>query len=327
MELKFWWLLPVGIAALAAAVVLALRKPGRDGAPVPVAHADRLTALPRYQRALAAQRRWLALGVASVLLLAGSLLMAAARPVSASTTIPGQVNRDIILCLDVSGSMVGTDEAIVGAFAELVTRFKGERIGLTIFDSSAVQVFPLTDDYEFVAEQLAAAKKAMNKDTTNFDFFAGTYQQPGSSLIGDGLASCVTGFPGGDGQQRSRSIVLSTDNMLAGKPLFTLGEAAALAKASKVRIYSLNPNDYSEGTYADPVAQGLKDASATTGGAYFPLTSPAAVKSIVAAVQGTEAKRLNGAAVVTVADRPDVPLGLGLLALAGMGVAAWKVRP
>lgn len=326
MALKYWWLLPLGLAAMAAVVFRLWRRTRQTPGRVPVAHADRLTALPSYQGAVAVQRRWLAVGLASVLLLAGSVLAAAARPVQAATTVPEQLNRDIILCLDVSGSMVDTDEAVVAVFSELVTRFKGERIGLTIFDSTAVQVFPLTDDYGFVAGQLDLAVKALNQDTKGFDFFDGTYEVPGSSLIGDGLASCVRGFPPESGGKRSRSVILATDNMLAGRPVFTLAEAAGLAKKANVRVHALNPSDYGSADYPDAAASGLKTAATSTDGSYYALESAAAVKSIAHKVQATEAARLQGAAVRTLSDQPALPLGLALLSLAGLGAAVWKVR-
>ncbi|MGA7203025.1 MAG: VWA domain-containing protein [Specibacter sp.] len=326
MALKYWWLLPVGLAAVAAVAWMMWRRPGRLSDAVPVAHADRLTALPAYQNALAAHKRWLAVGVASSLLLALCLLAAAARPVAESTSVPELLNRDIMLCLDVSGSMTGTDQAIVAVFAELATSFKGERIGLTIFDSSAVMVFPLTDDYDFVGEQLATAKAALAKDATSYDFFQGTYEVPGSSLIGDGLASCVGAFPRDDTSIRSRSIILATDNELAGKPLFTLGEAATTAKNAKVRVHAINPNDYSTAGYTDGASKELRDAAAGTGGSYNALGSASTVKSIVRTVQATEAARLKGAPMKTLTEQPALPLAVGLLALLGLTAAAWKVR-
>lgn len=326
MALRYWWLLPMGLTALAVVLWLLWRRPGDLNSSVPVAHADRLTALPSYRKALAVQKRWLAVGVVSSLLLALALLAAAARPVAESTSDPEQINRDIMLCLDVSGSMTDTDQAVVGVFAELVKQFKGERIGLTIFDSTAVAVFPLTDDYEFVGEQLTAANAALARDATSYDFFQGTYEVAGSSLIGDGLASCVSAFPPDATAHRSRSIIFATDNEVSGKPLFTLGEAATVAKKAKVRVHALNPSDYSSAGHADAVAKELNDAAIATGGSYNALESTTAVKSIVRTVQATEAARLAGAPVKTVADQPALPLWLALLALPGLAAAAWKVR-
>ncbi|WP_026555056.1 VWA domain-containing protein [Arthrobacter sp. 35W] len=325
MALIFWWLLPVGLAVAAGAAWLVFRS-RRTADAAPVAHADRLTGLPSYQRALGRHRRWLWVLCASAVLLAGAALTAAARPAQQHSIRPEQANRDIVLCLDVSGSMVETDAAIVNVFTQLVKEFEGERIGLTIFDSSAVQVFPLTDDYELVKEQLDVARTALGLDSDNFGFFEGTYAGAGSSLIGDGLASCVTGFPKLDSEQRSRTVVLATDNLLAGTPLFTLDEAAALAQSSKVRVYAINPNGQESGKAAT-AAQRLQDAATATGGGYFALDNADAVSKIVGQVQSTEAARLTGAPVVSVADVPALPLVLALVGLAGMLLALWKVRP
>ncbi|SEE10824.1 von Willebrand factor type A domain-containing protein [Arthrobacter alpinus] len=327
MALTYWWLLPLGAVGLAVVVVFFWRRRADGARLIPVAHADRLTALPAYQKAVRQRRSWLLAALAAVVVLALSLMTAAARPVTERTSIPERLNRDIMLCLDVSGSMLDTDEAIVTVFSKLVGNFKGERIGLTIFDSSAVTVFPLTDDYEFVAEELKTAQKALGLDADSFEYFAGTYERPGSSLIGDGLASCVQGFPAtGQDEQRSRSIILATDNMLAGKPIFTLAQASDLTAKAKIRVYALNPNDFGQSTLFGAAAENLKKAATTTGGAYYPLESESTVASIVDKVQATEAATLKGAPQKTVLDHPAWPLGLALASLLVLGVALWRLR-
>lgn len=352
MALKYWWMLPLGLAVLAAGAAWLWRRRDAVQEHVPVAHAERLTELPAYRRAVAAHRKRLVCTLVALAVLAVALLVAAARPVSESSSIPETLNRDIMLCLDVSGSMLETDEAIVGVFSQLVGNFKGERIGMTIFDSSAVMVFPLTDDYEFVEAELAAATKALGSDAAAFDYLAGTYEVAGSSLIGDGLASCVNGFPAAGktagenaGEaERSRSIIFATDNMLAGRPLFTLEQATGLAKTAKARVYAFNPNDYgpgagetgSRGSGTVPLfgdaAAGLKKTAEATGGAYYALESKEAVASIVEKVQATEASLLLGAPQKTVLDHPGVALGVAgvaLLALATVATAGAmrRVRP
>ncbi len=326
MALTYWWLVPLGLALLATVVVVQWRRPRAARELIPVAHAERLTALPAYKKAAARHKRWLVTALAALAVLAVSLLVAAARPVSVSTSIPEQRNRDIMLCLDVSGSMLDTDQAIVGVFANLVGNFKGERVGMTIFDSSAVMVFPLTDDYDFVAEELQVAKTALGADATTFEYLAGTYEAAGSSLIGDGLASCVNGFPATTDTKRSRSIIFATDNMLSGKPLFTLAQSATLAKTANARVYALNPNDYGSIPAFASAAQGLADTARTTGGAYYPLESGAAVASIVNKVQATEASLLKGAPRMTFTDHPGLALGVALLALLVFGAAGWRLR-
>ena len=70
-------------------------------------------------------------------------------------------NRDVMLCLDVSASMNELDAIVLRQFAELAAGLRGERIGLTIFNGSAITVFPLTDDAEFIEATLEEAATAL----------------------------------------------------------------------------------------------------------------------------------------------------------------------
>ena len=59
-----------------------------------------------------------------------------------------------MLCLDVSGSALPYDRQVIGTYRDLVRSFEGERIGLSIFNSTSRTVFPLTDDYELVTRPI-----------------------------------------------------------------------------------------------------------------------------------------------------------------------------
>jgi len=337
MELMFWWLIPPALVIVALAGWRAFRADHQANARRrPVANADRLTALPEYQAALRRHRRWLAVAALAGVSLLVSAVAAAARPVELTTITPEQRNRDIMLCLDTSGSMSSADAAVVHVFAALAKEFDGERLGLTVFDSSAVQVFPLTDDYGYVQEQLKLAQDAFDGNPGSAGFLDGTWNGSGSSLIGDGLASCVNGFPdtgSGDadrpdaGQRRSRSIVLATDNYLSGDPIFTLEQAAGLAKERDVRVYALNPGDFDYGPGPGQPGARLRTASEASGGAYYRLDSPDTVAGIVRSVQETEATALKGAPRAVVSDRPELPLALALLSGLVLAGASWRLRP
>jgi len=337
MELMFWWLIPAALVIAALAGWRAFRPDHQANVRRrPVANADRLTALPEYQAALRRYHRWLAVAALAAVTLVVSAVAAAARPVELTTIQPEQRNRDIMLCLDTSGSMSSADAAVVQVFAELAKEFDGERIGLTVFDSSAVQVFPLTDDYAYVQEQLTLAKDAFDGNPGSAGFLDGTWNGRGSSLIGDGLASCVNGFPDtgaaeagevDDGQRRSRSIVLATDNYLSGDPIFTLEQAAALAKEREVPVYALNPGDFDYGPGPGQPGAMLRTAAESSGGAYYRLDSPEAVADIVRSVQETEATALKGAPRAVVSDRPELPLALALLSGLVLAGASWRLRP
>ncbi|BCW84601.1 VWA domain-containing protein [Paenarthrobacter sp. AT5] len=330
MELTFWWMLP--LAAVAAAVAWLLHRRRRAGKDRPVAHADRLTALPEYQRALRHHRRALTSAlVLSAIFLAGAVT-AAARPTQRTTDQPEVRNRDIVLCLDVSGSMTSTDAALVGVFQRLAEEFDGERIGMVIFDSSSVQLFPLTDDYDYAVEQLGEARKAL--DSGAGAFFDGTWNRGGSSLIGDGLASCVQSFPDAEADpsassltgeaQRSRSVVLATDNFLSGNPVFTLEEAGALAQQKNIKVHAINPGDFDYGDDAEQPGARLRATAQSTGGGYYTLDSPEAVPGIVTKVQETEATSYRAAPVSIITDNPAWPLGIAALAGMGLLVLGWR---
>lgn len=350
MELIFWWVFPPALLLAAVAIWRALRRdPQAKVRRRPVAHADRLTALPEYQAALRRHRRWLAVAALAAGTLLVSTVAAAARPVELTTIRPEQRNRDIMLCLDTSGSMSSADSAVAEVFGVLAKEFDGERIGLTIFDSSAVQVFPLTDDYEYVQEQLKLAKAAFDGDPGSAGFLDGTGSGRGSSLIGDGLASCVNGFPttsasaggtpgssgsdadgagsAGGAKQRPRSVVLATDNYLSGDPIFTLEQAGALAQERGVRVYALNPGDFDYGPGPGQPGARLRGTAEASGGAYYPLDNPDAAADIVRRVQDTEAATIQGAPRSVVADVPDVPLAVALVSGLVLTGASWRLRP
>lgn len=309
-------LLPGAIVLLGtayAAHLLVLRRHRRRR--VALANTSVLTGLSEYRRALRVHRARLAVLAGSAVLLAGACLLGAARPVDRSTDHPTARSRDIMLCLDVSGSMAEFDAAVVETFRALVQGFRGERIGLVIFNASAATVFPLTDDYDFIGAELDDATRALTSGTGDDAFFAGTYNGRGTSLIGDGLATCVASFDRVN-TQRARSLVLATDNHLAGRPLVELAQAAELARARSVRVYGLNP----EKAGPDPEAAELRQVVSTTGGRYFVMDDPAAVSQIVTSVQRQEATIIEGRARALHADSPTLPVvlaGVGLVGVIG----------
>lgn len=58
--------------------------------------------------------------------------------------------------------MIAYDQEIVDLFSTLTDNFQGERIALSVFNSTSRLVFPLTDDYALVKEQLTQAKEALD---------------------------------------------------------------------------------------------------------------------------------------------------------------------
>ncbi|MBB2984912.1 VWA domain-containing protein [Terracoccus luteus] len=319
MDLKYPALLAVALLLAVVGVMLVHRRltRRRGVSAAAVANSTALTALPAFQRALRGHRIRLAVLAASGCLLAGSALVGAARPLDTTVEQPQTRNRDIMLCLDISGSMASFDAELVSTFQDLVKSFQGERIGLVIFNSSAATVFPLTDDYVFINDELANAQKALSGDPEYDSFFAGTFNGRGTSLIGDGLATCVTSFDRVD-TQRARSVVLATDNHLAGRPLVEVDEAGRLATSKGVRVYGLNPQE--DGL--DSEAAEMRTVVTATGGRYFAMGDEGAIGSIVSSVQAQEASLIDSAARALYTDSPTLPIAFAGLGLAGVIGAA-----
>ncbi len=322
MALRQAW---VAIAAGGGFVVLAtflwwLLRRRRASGTVAVANTDLLRALPEFRRAVVRQRV-LAGCLAGLALLVGvSAVLGAARPLDRSVVSRSQENRDIVLCLDVSGSMIDVDAQVISTFQQLADGFQGERISMVIFNSTAVPVFPLTDDYEFVRAQLRRAADALDTLDPTDSFFAGTLNGNGSSLIGDGLATCARSFDHLE-LKRARSIILATDNEAAGRSLFSLTEAGQLAERTGIQVYGLNPSDSPASSPAVEMAAVVK----STGGVYYPLTDLEAVPDLLRQVSSREAGRIPSTPQLVVTDEPSALIGLAALAL-GLLLAARRLR-
>jgi hypothetical protein len=315
LDLRFPAVLTVGLLVAVVATYAVHRHLARRSARASsaVANSAALTALPEYRRALRAHRIRMGVLAASAVLLSGAALVGAARPLDTTIERPETRNRDIILCLDISGSMAAYDAELVSTFKRLVTRFEGERIGLVIFNSSAATVFPLTDDYDFINEELDTAGRALAGEPDLESFFAGTFNGRGTSLIGDGLATCVSSFDRID-TQRPRSLVFATDNHLAGRPIIDIVEAGELAKAKGVRVYGLNPEE--DGV--DREAVEMRQVVEGTAGRYFAMNDTSAIGGIVEAVQAQEAALIDSSARALHTDSPGVPIALAGVGLIGV---------
>ncbi|CAH0210244.1 VWA domain-containing protein [Microbacterium sp. Bi121] len=327
MALAQWWviLIAAGVVVLAVAtgLTIGLRRGVRHRTEhsAPIARAERLRTLSSFRRAVnrrtAALAGVLALGVVAVVV-AG---VVAARPMSSQTIQPVITSRDIMLCLDVSGSMSDVDVEVLSVFEELLDGFEGERIGLTIFNSSPVQVFPLTDDYEFIRTHLQSIRESFDYTDEIPEHWIGTLNGPGASLIGDGLASCAMRFDHLD-DERSRSIILATDNELAGASIVTLEEAAQYAASTGVRVFALNPVQGVNTRISDE----LVAAAQSTGGEAYGLRDTTTVADIIADVQEQDATELRGQAQVVWTDAPNVWIAVLLVLTLGFIVLMWRVR-
>jgi Ca-activated chloride channel family protein len=175
--------------------------------------------------AILAALRWLALAL---------LIVALAQPrLTKSTTQVKASGVDIVVAMDLSGSMISEDFVVknerVNRFNMARTVLKGfidqrpsDRIGLVLFASQAYIATPLTLDHDFLHENLDRLE-------------IGAIEQ-NSTAIGDGLGTAVNRLR--DLKSKSKIVILMTDGQNnAGKldPLLAAEAAASL----KVKVYTI----------------------------------------------------------------------------------------
>jgi hypothetical protein len=338
MELMWWWLLPVWVAVFLVLFFILRHHYKKRAAKltkeVPLAHTEILKQLPSFDSVRAKYRLWrIALFTMATLTIV-SLMLVSLRPMDTSIVEPQQKNRDIMLCLDVSGSMWGVDYDIFTKFIDLVDNFDGQRIGLIVFDSSAAVVFPLTDDYELVKEYLTVGQAGFSDESANFDsdafdawidISAGTFEGNDSSLSGEGLMSCVNHMDfGSRATERAQSIVLATDNV-HGQQLMTVLQAASVAKERNIRVYSIDPNEFSFGDFVSEESKELQDASELTEGKYYGLDD-ISVPAMIDDISRQEATFFAGTPTVAESDVPLVYMAIAGGTMALFVFAAWRLR-
>jgi Ca-activated chloride channel family protein len=293
-----------------------------------LANTSRLTDSDEYKSLMSRYRRGIIAMVAFLIITSVSFGVSSAKPVQNVSEKSVKYNRDIVLCLDVSGSMVSVDAEIISKFNELAQQFKGERISLVIFNATSNQVFPLTDDYGYMKEQFDYVLKGLDEFEAGtaeegYDVLAYTVNGEGSSLIGDGVTACGLSFDdNSEDEKRSRSVILATDNSTNGEELVPLPEAADYLKKNDITMYSFNPSENLFPLEADE----LETATEVTGGQYFSLTDESAVPTIIDQISSEEASAIEGETTINKTDTPQpwIILGaLGFIIIMGLG---WRFK-
>jgi Ca-activated chloride channel family protein len=139
---------------------------------------------------------------------------------------------DIILCMDVSGSMGSTDiapsrmEAAKEVADEFVRARPVDRIGLVVFAGESFTQCPLTGDRNMLLTQIR------NLQTRQFDNIRGT-------VIGEGLATSVDRLT--QSESKSKVIILLTDGKEDPPETRLIDPLTALeiAKTKKVKVYTI----------------------------------------------------------------------------------------
>ncbi len=174
------------------------------------------------------------------------LVLALARPQTAKTLIENEVSgRDIILALDVSGSMQALDFELNGkkvdrlkALKDVVNNFieerTGDRIGIVIFGEDVYTQCPLTLDHSIVKDFVNSLEVGMLGDGTS---------------LGDGIALSVKKLR--SIKENSKVIILVTDGVKTSGSIEPI-EAAEIAKRENIKIYTVGIGSDKPAPFAVP---------------------------------------------------------------------------
>lgn len=337
--MRYPWLPWIVLAVVAASALVGWAVLARRPRSAPwrgwLANTGYLRDLPRYGALLRRARLGAAGLVAALAVLVVATSQVAGAPVDRRTEDQRLASRDIVLCLDASGSMIPYDGRIASTFDKLVGSFDGERISLQIFSAQSVVLFPLTDDYDLARETLTRMGDVMQRGYLGSegnqvfvtqelqDYLSGIDAPEGqmvSSLSGDGLASCVTGFDVRD-QKRSRTVILATDNEVLGPQIYTLAQAVQFARKNDVRVIALSPK---KNGYLTSDAEQMRTLVLDEGGLFYDASDPSAVSGILDRIESDQKTALGGAVRTLQTDRPGSALAWAAVGLLGLLVfAAW----
>lgn len=199
---------------------------------------------------------------------------------------------DIILCIDVSRSMLAEDikpnrlEVAKERIREFARMRPTDRIGVVIFSEKVLTLLPLTTDPTLVDKILSEISIGYLGSGTN---------------IGDGLALSVARAV--NSETKNKVIVLLTDGV-ANVGTLTPIQAADEAKKHGIKVYTIGLGTDNDakipvgngifGTQYQLIPGGgidyktLKEISAATGGKFYPAKSEGALKSILDDIQKLE---------------------------------------
>jgi Ca-activated chloride channel homolog len=195
---------------------------------------------------------------------------------------------DIVLCMDVSGSMLSQDfapnrlEAAKAVAIDFVKSRPVDRFALVTFSGESFTLSPLTTNHEVILQQIKSLKSGMLTDGT---------------LIGEGLAKSVERLSSVGGA-KSKVVILLTDGKEEAPETRIIDPLTALqiARVKGVKVYTV-------GMAGDPFAQrqtqnftptsNLDDAllqrmARETGGAYFRARDKEALEVIYAQIDRLE---------------------------------------
>ncbi|HAW53181.1 MAG TPA: aerotolerance regulator BatA [Flavobacteriales bacterium] len=247
------------------------------------------------------------------------LIVALARPQSSMSWEDAVTEGiDIIIALDISGSMLAEDfkpnrlQAAKNVAMEFISGRPNDRIGLVIYSGESFTQCPLTIDHDVLKNLFGDVNNGMIEDGT---------------AIGDGLATAVNRLKESDA--KSKVVILLTDGQQTAGSIPPL-TAAEIAKQFNVRVYSVGVGTIGTAPYPFKTPFGtiqyqdvpvnideptLKGIAETTGGTYFRATDNKKLEEVYREIDKLERTKIEVTQYRKKSERylPWAVLGLALL--------------
>lgn len=224
------------------------------------------------------------------------LIIAIARPQSTANWEESTTEGiDIVLAMDISGSMLARDlkpdrlEASKDVAMDFISKRKNDRVGLVIFAGESFTQCPLTTDHNVLLNLFKDVKSGMVEDGT---------------AIGMGLATAVNRLK--DSKAISKVIILLTDgvNNSGMVPPLT---AAEIAQKFGIRVYTIGVGTEGFAPYPFQTPFGiqyqdvevkideksLQDIAILTDGKYFRATNNNSLKEIYKDIDALEKSKIE----------------------------------
>ncbi len=202
---------------------------------------------------------------------------------------------DIVLALDISGSMLARDfrpdrlEASKNVATEFISGRPYDRIGLVVFSGESFTQCPLTTDHAVLVNLLREIQSGMIEDGT---------------AIGMGLATAVNRIK--DSEAKSRVIILLTDGV-NNRGEIAPATAAGIAKTYGIRVYTIGVGTQGMAPYPVQTPYGiqyqdmqveideeiLREIASSTGGKYFRATDNNKLVQVYSEIDKLEKSKID----------------------------------
>lgn len=222
------------------------------------------------------------------------LIVALARPQSKLSREEMEIEGiDIVLAIDVSGSMKGEDfkpnrlEAAKEVALKFIEGRRNDRIALVEFAGEAFTQTPLTIDHNVLNNQLSAMRIGLLEDGT---------------AIGDGLATAINRVK--ESEAVSKVIILLTDGV-NNRGSIDPETAAELAAEYGIRLYTIGVGSRGDVLYHDEYGRPFharadldealltQMAESTEGGHYYRATDRKSLSNIFSQIDEIEKTRID----------------------------------